>query len=361
MLCIAAFIVFLILGIFSAYYRRLAAKAWYCVGRRLTFRPCDINFSQEIKGKIIGKMILTKPRLAKFIGKWIDWIAFVFVVLTIWSLLSVLVGGLNLFVYDTCTPSAPESCSLGGESCGINTTELSITDAIRLNKLGEWVTQPFTSFADTVSRIPARFQTWNAADYVAPTGTYYLPFDSAKITAVEAIDPGCLYCKKLFGNIKTAGFEQTHNLTYLLYPIPDTTTPSGTKFKYSTQVASYIEATKMVPLSATGSKISADWQVLEYLFTDNAGKDENLQYRMNNVFTPEQMTSTLSKILLSIGYTPAEVEKIAQLASSPEVQTALAAQRTIVDNKMRTLKIPTIIFDGRRYDRVVDVDTLKRK
>jgi hypothetical protein len=44
MFCIAAFIVFATLAIFSASFRPLAAKAWHCVLRRVTFRPCDISF-----------------------------------------------------------------------------------------------------------------------------------------------------------------------------------------------------------------------------------------------------------------------------------------------------------------------------
>ncbi len=56
MLCIASFIVFLILGVFSGYYRALAKKAWQCVGRRITFRPCDTSFADDVKGKLFGKM-----------------------------------------------------------------------------------------------------------------------------------------------------------------------------------------------------------------------------------------------------------------------------------------------------------------
>ena len=72
MFCIAAFIVFLILAIFSATFRPLAAKAWHCVLRRVTLRPCDIDFSEEMKGKIIGKLMIHSPGLARFVNRWID-------------------------------------------------------------------------------------------------------------------------------------------------------------------------------------------------------------------------------------------------------------------------------------------------
>jgi len=83
MFCIAAFIVFLFLGIFSVRYRKLAKKAWSCVARKLTFRPCEIGFKEDAKNILIGKLILTKPKLAKFLDKWIELFATIFVILSI--------------------------------------------------------------------------------------------------------------------------------------------------------------------------------------------------------------------------------------------------------------------------------------
>jgi len=37
----------------------LAAKAWYCVSRKMTFRTCEIRFDEELKGKLLGKLIIT--------------------------------------------------------------------------------------------------------------------------------------------------------------------------------------------------------------------------------------------------------------------------------------------------------------
>ena len=106
MFCIAAFVVLFICGIFSAAYRKLARKAWHCVLRRITFRPCDINFSEEMKGKLLGKIILIHPRLARFLDRWIDVFAWIFAILSIWSLAAVSLAGLNLLIYDTCDPAA---------------------------------------------------------------------------------------------------------------------------------------------------------------------------------------------------------------------------------------------------------------
>ena len=137
MFCIAAFIVFCVLAIFSATFRPLAAKAWHCTVRRITLRPCDIDFSQEMKGKIIGRAMRHSPRFAGFLNRWIDWFAFVFVALSIWSLIYTANAGLNLWVYGTCRPTAVESCSLGSEACGVDVASVSLVTAVREGRIGE--------------------------------------------------------------------------------------------------------------------------------------------------------------------------------------------------------------------------------
>ncbi len=358
MFCIAAFIVFAILGIFSASYRDLAKKAWHCVLRRVTLRPCDIDCSEEVKGKLIGKLVFRAPRLARFLSRWIDWLAFLFVILSIWSLLYVLDAGLNLWVYDTCNPINVESCSLSGEACGVNQFSITFTDAVSEGKLGEWVAQPFVRFGQTVSRIPDRMKTWKPEEYLPPTASYYAPFDSSKPTALEVIDPSCKYCRELYQHIIAADFEHTHNLAYMLYPIPDRTKPGGYKFARSPLMASYIEAAKTLKPAHPVSATPADWQLLEKIFTgEGSGADLQTQFVMQ--FTQRQAEETLHELLLQIGYTEDQAAVVAQRAGSPDIQQKLAAQKTIVEDRLRTIKIPTILFNGRRYDRVVSVDTLR--
>ncbi len=367
MFCIAAFIVFAILGIFSVSYRKLAGKAWYCVIKRITFKPCDINFSEEVKGKILGKLVITRPKLAKFLDKSFDWIAFVFVVLSVWSLLSVMSSGLNLWVYDTCNPVSAESCSLSGEACGVGKVQLSLTDAVKEGRIGEWVWTPFKDFGETVSRIPDRLKTWEAKDYLTPSATFYYPKDETKGYAVEALDPSCVYCKKLFNNVKKAGFEKKYNFSYIAYPIPDHTTENGYKFKNSFLIASYLEAIKMVPLSKNASTkdiqkegaSTPDWQMLEKIFTGLNEEGIEWQIAFTMMLTPEQADQTLQGFLSELGYSKEEVEKISQLTRSEAIKKIIAGNKELVENKLKTVKIPTIVFDGRRYDRVIDAETLK--
>jgi hypothetical protein len=220
--------------------------------------------------------------------------------------------------------------------------------------------QPFKTLGDTVSRIPDRVKTWKAEDYLSPSATYYKPFDPAKQTAVEFIDPGCKYCKKLFGNIKEAGFEDKYNLSYVVYPIPDKTTSTGLKFQASTTIASYMEAVKQVKLTNNQKNTPPDWQLLETIFTTEDSVKGDLQNQFNSVFSKKDIPGEIEKILTKIGYKDDEISKIREIANSDQTKQSLATQKNIVENKLRTIKIPTIVFAGRRYDRVVDVDTLRR-
>lgn len=358
MFCIAAFIVFAVLAIFSASFRPLAAKAWHCVLRRVTFRPCDISFGEEMKGKLVGKLVFTHPRLARFLGRWIDWISFIFVALSVWSLLYVANAGLNLWVYDTCDPRSAESCSLSGEACGIEQASLGFFRAVGENRIGEWAAGPFVRFGETLSRIPDRLKTWDAREYLGPSATFYRALDESEPYALEVIDPGCTFCKKLTKNMKESGAMDRLNVSYLLYPIPKAGT-GGTKFPHSALMASYIEAAKLVPLQRGDASVSPDWQLLGKIFAEPERDGEDLQTRFNIGMTRADAERTLRSLLREIGYDDAEIGRIAAAASSDGVRESLAAQRAIVEERIRTIKIPTLLIDGRRYDRVVGAESLR--
>jgi hypothetical protein len=312
-----------------------------------------------MKGKLVGKLVFTHPRLARFLNKWIDWLSFAFVALSIWSLLYVANAGLNLWVYDTCDPRSAESCSLSGEACSIDQASLGFFQAVDDNRLGEWAVGPFVRFGETISRIPDRLKTWEAKDYLGPTATFYRPLDESKPYALEVIDPGCKFCKKLTKNMKDVGAMEKVNVSYLLYPIQKSGT-GGYKFPHSLLMASYIEATKRVPLTQGDTTIAPDWQLLEKIFAEPEGNEVDLQMKFNIGMTKADAERTLKMLLQEIGYGQSEIERIAAMAASSEVQESLAAQRLIVEVRIRTIKIPTLLFQGRRYDRVIDTKKVRR-
>lgn len=353
MFCIAAFIVFLILAIFSATFRPLAAKAWHCVVRRVSFRPCDIDFSEEMKGKIIGKLMKHSPGLAAFVNRWIDWFSFAFVALSVWSLIYVAIAGLNLFVYDTCNPLAVETCSLGGEACGVQQQVPGLIESWKNGEMIEWAAGPFTRFATTISRIPDRLKTWNAAEFVGPTATFIGATDPAAEVALEVMDPLCEFCKSLLNNMESAGIDREYRMTYLLYPIPDANSPTGTKFMFSGLIAKYIEAVKHVERPAENKPL--DWLLIEKIFGMRPdGIDWQTYLRIGA--TEEDVRRTMREFLIEMDIDPTLVEATIE---SAEINESLADQKNIVEQKLRTIKIPTLLIGGRRYDRVVSEGKLK--
>jgi hypothetical protein len=359
MFCIAAFVVLFFCGIFSAAYRESAKKAWHCVMRRITFRPCDINFSEEMKGKLLGRIILSHPRLARFLDRWIDVFAWIFAILSVWSLSAVSLAGLNLLIYDTCSPGNPEGCSLSGDACSIASYRPGFWESLRNHQTFLWFSTEADTLGQTVLLIPARFKTWKPQTYISADNTTYRPLDPTKPWALEIVDPGCSACASLFKNIKAAGFENRYNLTYLVFPIPQAGTWTGYKFMNSYRVATYLEAMKQIVPAHPTSDVAPDWRLLERIYTgvDTKGVPWQQQFDMN--FDPDQAARALSDFCQDFGYSGEQRAQIAKLASSNEVAARLSANKVIVEKQIRTVKIPTILFGGRRYDRVVAPDKLR--
>lgn len=359
MFCIAAFVIFSILGIFSARYRRLASAAWKCVARRVTFRKCDTDYKEEIKSRLLAKTAAKHPRRARILEKWLGVLAFVFVILMIWSLLVVVKSGLNLYVYNTCNPANAESCSLGSEACSIESAGPSFWTSLKGGHLLRWGHNQVNDFGKTLNALPNRLKSWNPSSYTNGQNTYYNHYDPSKPTALEILDPSCKFCAQLFSNIKTAGVENRYNLSYLVYPIPDSRYPGAYKFPHSYLVASYLEAIKTQPLK--GLKVPADWILLERILTwRDPANGNSFQWEINyagwNNFRVEGL---LQKWLKNIGYSDTQAQAIAKAADSQQVKNSIARQRLIVEKQIKTVKIPTLLLDSRRYDGVVSADKLR--
>jgi len=345
------------MGIFSARYRRLAADAWKCVARKTTFRKCDTTFKEDLKNRLLGKIAIKRPRLTRFLERWIEVLAFVFVILTIWSLLSVLRSGLYLYVYDTCRPSNSESCSLGAEACSVESIEPSFWQSVKSGHLLTWGKNSVEDVDTAIKRIPDRFKKWQPIDYTTSTNTYYHAFDKNKPIALEIIDPGCEFCAQTFNNMQQAGVENRYNLTYIAYPIPNLKYANAYKFSHSYQMASYLEAVKLEPLA--GAKVPADWQLLQRIFTWRTPGGDKYQYAINYGYSDSQVDDLLQGWLRDIGYTDQQVATIVQNTKSPVVIRSIARQRQTVEQQIKTVKIPTLLLGSRRFDGVASTKSLR--
>jgi len=102
MICVIALIVFGILGIFSATHRAVAKEAFDCVFRKITFRKCRTRLDVRLKSQITGKIIKLSPKAARFVYKHFEIISWIFLILFVVSLVNVVIGGYNYYLYGNC-------------------------------------------------------------------------------------------------------------------------------------------------------------------------------------------------------------------------------------------------------------------
>lgn len=357
MFCIAAFIVLAIISIFSASQRKLAKKAWDCTLHRITFRPCDTNFKEEAKNKLLSHVAAKTPKLIKIADIGIEIASFLLVVLTVWSLLSVLYSGLNLFVWGTCNPSEASSCSISSETCSIEKVDKSLWQYISEGKPIDWFSNGAGQLINTFANIPNRLKNWDAKEYLPQNVTYYQAFDSSKQTALEILDPGCVVCSRLFRNIKEAEFEKRYNLAYVAYPIKNPYQEGEYKYKNSYTITRYLEAIKINPLNGVSTPV--DWQIINKIFLENNSDGKSYQTLINDDLDQTQTIELLNNWLKDFGYSDLQIEKITTTANSQEVINIINQNYDIVEKKIATVKIPSIIFNGQRHDGLIDVSALK--
>lgn len=356
MFCIAAFIILAIISIFSASHRKLAKQAFSCTLRRVTLRPCDSSFKEETKNKILSHVANKTPKLVKTADIGIEVASFALVVLTIWSFVVALQSGLNLFVWGTCTPANASSCSISSETCSIDKVQKSFWDLTMEGKPHQWFINEIMDFGNTVANIPTRLQVWDANDYLPENVTYKHPKDNNKPTALEIIDPGCIVCGRLFNNIEQSNFADKYNLAYLAYPIKNPNEEGKFNYKNSYLITTYLESMKINPLDDLDTP--ADWQILERIFTWKTDQGTPYQIRFNSSYSPEQTTSLIKSWMKDIGYSDTQITKIADDASSKRVADIIKTNHKIVETQVKTVSIPTIIFNGRRHDGLVKVQDL---
>ncbi len=353
MFCIAAFLVLLVLGAFSARYRGYLRRAWGCTVRRVTFRPCDTSFSQDIKDHLLAPVAARRPALVRPAAIAIEVAALLIVVTTILSAYVVAKGALNLWVYGTCDKANAEGCALGAKSCSIGALEPTFLDKVLALKVVDAIGGEVADVAETIGAIPDRLRTWDTAEYLPPNVTWRTGFDPARPTALEIVDPGCSVCAKLAANLREAGFADRYNLAYVAYPIPDL---AGTRFPNSGLVVRYLEALRLHPVA--GAEVPLDWQLLEQILSGTDPSGEPWQIVVNRA-TPEEAAKLLEGWLGEFGLDAAAIEAIAAEADSERVASIIEANQALVRETIGTRKIPTMIFDGSRHDGLVDVDGLR--
>ena len=356
MICIAAFIILLLIWLFTPAMKifgfkkqaeninKMFKKSLHCFSRRATFRACDSNFGDEIKHSILRKLIVKHKKWVKPVSWAIEAVSFLIIVVSIWSLLTVVKSGLALYTFGTCDVQQPDACALSGsEACTIDGS----------NGNGPIVSW-FTDWGEIFSAMPSRWTTWNAEELVVENSSYYGEFsgksENSNAVAVDIFDPGCIICRRSFVAQKESGFFEKYRAHLIPYVI---TSEAGDKFNNSELIARYIEAIRGIQ-PEQGEKISPEWLIVENLFTKKDEQGVIWQENFNGVsikaYSAEKVESVLATWLKDAGYSEQQISDLATKAKSSEITAKLEANKKLVEDQIRTKKIPTMIFDGKRHE-----------
>lgn len=342
MVCVAAFIILCLVGIFVAFlsifrrdigrkYWAVFKKAWGCVGKKVRLQKCETNFKDDVKNSLLSKVVLKHPRWVKPLGVAIEVSAVLIVFITVWSLVEAIKALLALWVFGTCNVSQPANCSLGAEVCGIDAEEPS-------NPI-EWTGRWFSEWGEIFGAIPDRFHKWQVEDYLPEAYSFAAPYQDDKPLALDVFDPGCLVCMQSYRNQASSGFFDRYNTVLLIFPIQ---LPDGSyKFQNSDLIARYVYAADLRDTDYAR-------QLIARLFTETNAQGTSYQTVMLHT-SREEAKKLLQSWLKDFGASSQEIAELAQLAESAEVTKLMAQVQDIVENKLHAKGIPTLIYDGRKH------------
>lgn len=382
MVCIAAFIILLLLGVaaalisifnrdFGRKYLAVLKKSFHCFGKRVRLQKCDTNFSEDVKTTLLKKVVIKKPKLVKPLSLIIEIFSAILVVITVWSIAEALKAGLALWVFGTCNVSQPSNCAIGAESCSIDENNLN------------W----FTEWGEIFANIPDRLRNWDASSYVNhedgltpafivghndTSADQSIKFVSNKyidpsINALEIIDPGCSVCLQSYKNILNNGdFTNHHAVAFILYPI---TNPSGDqRFKNSEIITRYVYATaiqqqkiynQFIGDTSANTNLSLDQQrdilygysqkIIDRIFNDFNSDGVIYQSVFNDQLDGDQAKAMLDSWLKEWGMTDEELTQVHSELYSETMETILRNNSQLINNEIKPKGIPTMIYDGQKH------------
>lgn len=342
MVCVAAFIILCLVGVFVAFlsifrrdigrkYWAVFKKAWGCVGKKVRLQKCETNFKDDVKNSLLSKVVLKHPKWVKPLGVAIEVSAILIVFVTIWSLVETIKALLALWVFGTCNVSQPASCALGAEVCGIDSEEP--TNPI------EWTGRWFSEWGEIFANIPDRFRSWQAEDYLVEPYSFATKYHDGNPLALSIFDPGCTVCLQSYRNEKKSGFFDEYNTVLMVYPIqlPD----GGYKFNNSDLIARYIHAADLLDTDYTA-------KIVDRLFTES-NSDGVIWQSVLMQSDRADAEEILQSWLKDFGAEEAEIRKLAKSANSDEVSQIMAQIKEMVENKIHAKGIPTAIYDGKKH------------
>ena len=343
MVCIAAFIILALIGIFVAIvsifkprvgkaYLKAMKKAWGCLWKKVRLQKCETGFKEDVKNTLLSRIIIKHPKWTKPLSILIEVLSVLIVIVAVWALLTAIKSLLALWALGSCNITKPSACSLGAEVCSIDESEpKNIFEAT-----GRW----FTEWGEIFEAIPDKFRSYNAEDYDFNYISVNPGVGADKPLAVDIFDPGCSVCMISYRNQKAAGFFDEYDVHLVPFAIQDA--DNSYKFKNSEIIVRYMLAAEQV---RSGLAVT----LLDSIFTQKNSEGISYQNKFNEDYSREQAVAKLEQWLTDAGISADGVAEIRKIADYPETTAKMSENREIVENQLKVKGIPTMVYGGGKH------------
>ncbi len=342
MVCIAAFIILALIGVFVAIisifkpkvgkaYWKMFKKAWGCLWKKVRLQKCETGFKEDVKNTLLSRIIVKHPKWVKPLSVTIEIVSVVIVIVAVWAILTAIKSLLALWALGSCNVTKPSACSLGAEVCSIDESE----PANVFEATGRW----FSEWGEIFEAIPDKFRTYHAEEY----DFNYISVESTgedKPIAVDIFDPGCSVCMISYRNQKTNGFFDNYEVRLVPFAIQDA--DGNYKFKNSEIIVRYMFAVEQV---RSGMAI----ELLDKIFTEKNADEISYQNLFNEDYSLEEAVKQLESWVLEAGFDKDGLTEIREIVNYPEITDKMNENRNIIENELRVKGIPTMIYDGQKH------------
>ncbi len=341
MVCIAAFIILAIVGVFVAIvsifkpklwksYTKALKKAWGCLWKKVRLQKCETGFKDDVKNTLLSRIMLKHPKWVKPLSVIIEILSVIIVVVVVWAILTAIKSLLAIWTLGSCNVTKPSACALGAEVCSIDESEPTNI----LEATGRW----FTEWGEVFEAIPEKFKTYNADNY----DFEYINVgeNSGTSAVIDIFDPGCSVCMISYRNQKEAGFFNERNVRLVPFAIQGD--DDTYKFKNSEIIVRFMFAANKI-------KSAYAVAIIDKIFTGKNSEDISYQNKFNEDYSSDEATKKLESWLKDAGASKKEIESIKQDAFSDEISEILSKNRNIVENELKVKGIPTMILDGKKH------------
>ncbi len=342
MVCIAAFIILAIIGVFVALisifkpkvgkaYLKALKKSWGCLWKKVRLQKCETGFKDDVKNTLLSKVIIKHPTWVKPLSIVIEVLSVVIVVVAVWAILTAIKSLLALWALGSCNVTKPSACSLGAEVCSIDESE----PQNPLEATGRW----FTEWGEIFEAIPDKFKNYDATSYDFNYITVN-PEVSDKPVAVDIFDPGCSVCMISYRNQKESGFFDNYEVRLVPFAIQDA--DNNYKFKNSEIVVRYMFAVEQF-------KSGEALKLIDRIFTKKNHDEISYQNLFNEDYSRDEAKAKLESWLKEDGFDKGAIEEIRAIADYPETTDKMNENRQIIEKELRVKGIPTMIYDGKKH------------